>query len=297
LDNRIRILLISFMVTLLWCISCSSRSEHIRIARKYIKEWNYDRALTELIAYRKQHDTEVQYLIGYCYLKQNQYDEAARYFNRSLHISDVYRDSIVTAYNALANNALRINEASRALILYQEIAKLVPEYDQSQNMFIVGDLNFEQGNFAGACEAYAKALEKDSASSTAKKARYRYITCLKECDSLEQALELATDQYEALKTSANLLLLNDIRYQLGRRAFEKGYMDSAEVYFQLIIEMQEPRTLLDVSYYYMGEIHLARNDLETALSMYKKVLRLNPYEKGEIVQKAKDRIKELKEKS
>lgn len=297
MDTRTRILLIPVSITLLCCLYCSSKSEHIRIARKYINEWNYDRALTELIAFRKQRDTEIQYLIGYCYLKQNQYDEAAQYFCRSLHISGAYEDSIIDAYNGLATNALRINEPSRALMLYQEIAKLIPDYDQSQNIFIVGDLNFEQGNYPGACEAYAKALEKDTTSSQAKKARYRYITCLKECDSLDRALELALEQYESLKTSANLLLLNDIRYQIGKQAFEQGYMDSAEVYFLQIIEMQEPRTLLDISYFYMGEIRLARNDTEGALAMYKKVLRLNPYEKGEIVLKAKTRIKELKEKS
>jgi tetratricopeptide (TPR) repeat protein len=84
---------------------------------------------------------------------------------------------------------------------------------------------------------------------------------------------------------------------MGKQAFEEGYIDSAEVYFQQIIDLQEPRTLLDVSYYYMGEISLARNDTEAAMTMYKKVLRLNPYEKGELVQKTKDRIKELKEKS
>jgi tetratricopeptide (TPR) repeat protein len=84
---------------------------------------------------------------------------------------------------------------------------------------------------------------------------------------------------------------------IGTQAFVQGLLDSAEVFFQTIIDMQEPRTLLDASYFYMGEILLARNDADGALSMYKKVLRLNPYEKGELVQKAKDRIEELKERS
>ncbi|MBN2621684.1 tetratricopeptide repeat protein [candidate division WOR-3 bacterium] len=297
MDHSTRRVLILVLIALAWCTHCSSKTEHIRIAREYINEWNYDRALTELIAYRKQRDTEIQYLIGYCYLKKNQYDEAALYFATSLNSSSEYRDSIIAAYNTLANNALRIEEPHRALLLYQEIAKLIPDYDQTTNLFIVANLNFEQGNFPGAREAYVKALEKDSASAQARKARYRYITCLKECDSLDHALELATVQYEALKTSANLLLLNEIRYMIGTQAFAQGLMDSAEVFFQTIIDMQEPRTLLDASYFYMGEILLARNDADGALSMYKKVLRLNPYEKGELVQKAKDRIEELKERS
>lgn len=298
MDNRrTRVLLIVALIASVWCTYCSSRTEHIRIARKYIQEWNYDRALTELIAYRKQRDAEIQYLIGYCYLKKNQYNEAALYFTASLNVGADYRDSIIAVYNTLANNAVRINEPNHALLLYQEIAQLIPEYNQTQNLFIVGDLNFEQGNYHGARAAYVKALEKDSASTPAKKARYRYITCLQKCDSLDRALELAIVHYEALKTSANLLLLNEIRYAMGTKAFEQGYMDSAEVFFRTIIDMQEPRTLLDGSYFYTGEILLARNDINGALSMYKKVLRLNPYEKGEMVQKAKNRIEELKERS
>ena len=224
-------------------------------------------------------------------------DEAALYFARSLTIDTLLKDSIINVYNTLATNALRIDDPQRALTLYQEIVKLVPEYDQTQNLFIIGDLNYDQGNYIKALEAYALALLHDSTSARAKKAQYRYITCLKESDSLEYALELALNQYEALKTSANLLQLNEIRYALGKKTFEQGYLDSAEVYFQHIIDMQEPRTLLDAAYYYLGEIRYARNDTDGALSMYKKVLRLNPYEKGELVQRAKDRIQEIKEKS
>jgi hypothetical protein len=38
-----------------------------------------------------------------------------------------------------------------------------------------------------------------------------------------------------------------------------------------------------------------RDNFPPALEAYKKVLRLNPYEKGELVKKAKARIEEIKE--
>jgi tetratricopeptide (TPR) repeat protein len=69
------------------------------------------------------------------------------------------------------------------------------------------------------------------------------------------------------------------------------------VFFELIISMQEPKSLLDDAYFFVGEIYLKRNNLDKALEAYKKVLRLNPYEKGEVVRKAKERIKEIKEKA
>jgi len=53
---------------------------------------------------------------------------------------------------------------------------------------------------------------------------------------------------------------------------------------------------LDDAHFYLGEIYLKKNMLGAALKAYKKVLRLNPYEKGEIIKQTKERIKEIKEK-
>jgi len=282
---------------ILFFINCSNKTEHIKKAREFIKKWDYDRALTEIISYRKEQDAEVQYLLGYCYLKKNVFEEAANYFKNSLAIDDLFKDSIINIYDKLAKNALRINEPERALIFYQEAAKLVPEYEQASNLFLIAGLNFKKGNYPAALKAFMRAFEIDSTSEQAKKAKYNYIKTLKECDSLEQALHLAEEEYEKLKTAANMLQLNEIRFELGRKLFTEGALDSASLFFEQILAMQEPKSLLDISYFYMGEIHLKKGDQSTALKMYKKVLRLNPYEKGEIVKKAKERIKELKEKN
>lgn len=276
-------------------IACSQKEAHIEIARQFIKKWNYDRALTEIIAYRGHDDAEVQYLLGYCYLRKNESDQAFDYFEQSLHLSDQYKDSIIDIYNILARNALRIKEAERALTFYHALARLIPDYDQADNFFVVGDLNYENGNYRAALIAYTQALLVDSISATARTARYRYIKCLKECDSLNAALPLALEQYDNLKTSANLLLLNEIRFTLGERALANGFLDSAASFFEEIIALREPKSLLDGSYYYLGEINYRKANYDIALEMYKKVLRLNPYEKGEFVKKSKERIQEIKE--
>lgn len=291
--NFIKAFLLFFI---LFSIHCSYKEDRIKNARKFIKEWNYDRALTEIISYRRDGDAEIQYLLGYCYLKKNEFGEAVTYFEKSLGIIDVFKDSIIRLYNTLAQNALRINEPERALFLYHEIAKLVPEYEQANNLFLVGDLNLEKGNYPAALEAYTKALEIDSTSKRAKKAVHKFIEALKECDSLNLALQLATEEYEKLKTAANLLQLSEIRFALGSKLFSNGLIDSAKIFFEQIISKQEPKSLLDNAYFYLGEIYLKKEKFSAALEVYKKILRLNPYEKGEIVKMAKERIKEIKEK-
>jgi tetratricopeptide (TPR) repeat protein len=291
-----KLLLIGILVSITLFTSCARKDERIKNARTFIKTWNYDRALTEIIAYRNDRDPEIQYLLGYCYLKKNEFESAARYFEASLSESEFFKDSIIMIYNGLAQNAIKIDDPERALFFYQEIAKLVPSYEQANNLFILGDLNFEQGNYLSAVQAYQEAFHIDSTSAQARVARPKFIRSLAQTDNLTLALELATEEYEKLKTAANLLLMTEIKFAVGKNFFDAGEFDSAQVYFEQITEHFEPKSFLDDAYFYLGEIFLKRNMLDTALEFYKKVLRLNPYEKGDIIKKTKERIKEIEEK-
>ena len=275
---------------------CSRREERIANARKFIEEWNYDRALTEIISLRKEKNPEIQYLIGYCYLRKNEYAEALEYFAASLAADTTFRDSIIRAYNTLSQNALKISEPERALFLYQEIAKLVPEYEQASNLFIIGDLNFENGSYDAAVRAYRRALQIDSTSQEAKKAKPRLIRALAAISDYKSALSMAQLEYEKLKSAANLLLVSEIQLSLGTRHFIAGTLDSAEIYFGHIIANGEPKSMLDDAYFYTAEIYYARGNSDAALELYKKVLRLDPYQKGEMTKRAKERIEEIKEK-
>ncbi len=294
--NKYRLILLTFMLTLMLA-SCSNKAERIANARKYIKTWNYNRALTEIISYRKAKDAEIQYLLGYCYLKKNEFGEAAIYFQKSLVNSEFFKDSVIALYNGLSRNAIKIKEPQRALFFYGEIAKLVPTYEQASNLFLIGDLNFDNGNYPASIQAYTKALAIDSISKQARRVKQKLVKALFESNNFYKALLLAQEQYEKLKTAANLLQLSEIHFALGYKLLNEDLLDSAEVFFELIISMQEPKSLLDDSYFFVGEIYLKRNNLDKALEAYKKVLRLNPYEKGEVVRKAKERIKEIKEKA
>ena len=278
------------------CLFCTRKEERINNARKFIAEWNYDRALTEIISLRKDKNAEIQYIIGYCYLRKNEYAEALDYFRTSLEIDTTFRDSIIRAYSALSQNALKIDEPERALFLYQEIAKLVPEYEQASNLLLIGDLNYDNGNHEAAIRAYRRALQIDSTSQDAKNAKPKLIRALAATGDFTPALSMAMSEYEKLKTAANLLLVSEIQLTLGTRYFEAGRLDSAEIYFGHIIANGEPKSMLDDAYFYTAEIYYARGSLDTALELYRKLIRLDPYQKGEMTKKAKERIEEIKEK-
>jgi tetratricopeptide (TPR) repeat protein len=196
----------------------------------------------------------------------------------------------------LSQNAIKINEPERALFLYQEVTKLVPEYEQASNLFLIGNLNYESNNYEAAVKAYTRALQIDSTSDEAKSAKPRLIRSLAATGNYATALAMSETEYEKLKTAANLLLLSEIKLALGVNHFEAGILDSAEIYFGHIIANQEPKSMLDDAYYYTAEVYYMRGNTDAALEYYKKVQRLDPYQKGEMTKKAKERIQEIKEK-
>ncbi len=284
------------LLALLLLIGCTNKEARIKNARNFIRVWDYERALTELISLRKENDPEVQYLLGLCYLKKNEFVEAEKYFKHSLNINETFKDSIVRLYNRLARNAIKIDEPERALKFYQAIGRLVPEFKQASNLSLVGDISLEEKNYLSAINAYRQALKIDSTSKSARRVKHNLIKALIGADSLYPALEIAQKEYKKLKTAGNLLQLSEIKFALGKRYLAAARYDSAEVFFQSIVDNQEPKSLLDDAYFYLGEIYQKTDRLKKAIAAYKKVLRLDPYQKGIFTRKAKECLKEIKEK-
>jgi len=285
----------TFLLSIL-LISCSQKDIHINNARRFINQWNYDRALIEILKYREDKNAEIQYLLGICYFGKNEYDQAKDYFRNSLQIDTLFRDSIINIYTISAKKALKISDLKKVLQFYKTIAELVPDYKQIENLFLVADLNFQQGNYPGALAGYMKAYEIDSTSETARKSIKNFLKSLIECESLSIARIVALREYKRAKTSENLLLLGEVNFLLGKKYYDKGQFDSATVYFKEVVTNQEPKSLLDDACFYLGEISYTSENYAQAMDYYKKVLRLNPYQKGEFVQKSQERIKEIKEK-
>jgi tetratricopeptide (TPR) repeat protein len=137
-----------------------------------------------LISLREDKDPAILYILGYCYLRKNETAEAANYFSRALAQDSSFADSITDIYTKLAKNALKVNEMNRAVLLYDELSKLVPNAVGADDLFLIGDVNYDQGNHLVVIQAYQKALAIDSLSPTARKARSRLIRSLLASDSL-----------------------------------------------------------------------------------------------------------------
>lgn len=285
-----------FLLSIFFILFCTQKNIHIKNARNFIAQWNYERALIELLKYREEKDSEIQYLLGMCYFGKNEYEQAKEHFRISLSIDTVFRDSILNIYTNSAKKVLKISDFQKALQLYKTLVDLIPDYKQADNLFLVAELNFQQGNYSDALLGYTKAYQIDSTSEMARKSVRNFLRTLIECDSLDLAHVIAKREYERARTSENLLLLGEINFRLGMKYYENKVYDSATVFLKEVVANEEPKSLLDDACFYLGEIFYVIENYNQAIEYYKKVIRLNPYQKGELVQKSQARIKEIKEK-
>jgi len=88
--------------------------------------------------------------------------------------------------------------------------------------------------------------------------------------------------------------IGDCAFKLARRALQDGDLDEALHNVDAVLELGVPENLQDEAWFERGEILLAQGRRDDALFAYRRVLELNPLGTGQIVDRARRRIDELR---
>jgi tetratricopeptide (TPR) repeat protein len=88
--------------------------------------------------------------------------------------------------------------------------------------------------------------------------------------------------------------IGDCSFTLARRAHQDGDLDHAMDYVDEVLDLGVPRNLLDEAWFERGEILLEQGQREEALLAYRMVVQLNPTGTGQMVERARRRIDDLR---
>jgi tetratricopeptide (TPR) repeat protein len=88
--------------------------------------------------------------------------------------------------------------------------------------------------------------------------------------------------------------IGNCSFELGRQARQAGQHDAALEHLRLVIELETPRNLLDQAWYERGEALAAMGRTSEAISAFVRVLDLNVGRGGQLVERARQRIDELR---
>jgi tetratricopeptide (TPR) repeat protein len=88
--------------------------------------------------------------------------------------------------------------------------------------------------------------------------------------------------------------IGNCAFELGRQARQAGRHEEALEHLRLVIELETPRNLLDQAWFERGETLAAMGRTSEALSAFVRVLDLNVGRGGQLVERARQRIDELR---
>lgn len=278
-------------------LCCSDRNYRVNKARDFIRNWDYERALIELTPFKKARDGEILFLLGECSIGKNNYPLAREHFKRAIELDSLYIDSVNQIYKILVQKSLKVDDSERAIFFFDELLMLSPRlFFEPGFLFLMGDIYYQAQNYEKAAATYEEGMKIDSTSRAARDVLARLLESYEKTNNLAKALRLVEAEYERTKSSLLLVRLGKYYFDIGLAYFHKDLTDSARLYFEKLIDRNSPQSLLDDAHFYLGELVFRAGNYAEARFYYEKVLKLNPYRKGEIVEKAKTRLDEIKSK-
>ncbi|RKX69895.1 hypothetical protein DRP53_06775 [candidate division WOR-3 bacterium] len=280
-------------ILLLLFLFCSDRAQRLRRAREYISRFAYREAEGELLPFRDKPDAEARYLLGICALAKRDLIKAKTHFSVVVELDTTYRDSITRVYLASIKKQISVNDYKRAESLFADLVAIVPNPNLGSEIRYLGEIYYRERNYRYAIPILLSVVQSETVKTRVWKVKRMLIECYTEEGEYGKALALIEDLI-AQGLDGGLVIARGMAYfRLAERFKREGEFDSAEYYARATIENLMPKSLIDDSYYILGEIYEARKDTGKALSYFKKVIRLNPYLKGTLVQKARAKIESL----
>jgi tetratricopeptide (TPR) repeat protein len=283
--------IISIIVVLLIAGCVNERQARIKTAKKLLARRDFGSAIAQLVSYKESNDGEIQYLLGASFLGDSKLGDATFHFYRAIKAKPQLVESVAVRYTQRALELNRVGDYDFAARCFEKAIALKP--DLGDNLFVLGDIYFNRGEYALAAETYTNGLASAKDSLSRAKAYEglvkSYIQLANWAKAKDAAEKGIIERHYGLS-----LLLGEVSYNYARAFFQSGNLDSAQVMVEKTIEIGRPSYLVDDAYYLLGEIFFSKGDFASAQTAYESVLRFDPYLRGGLVRRAEERLKMIK---
>jgi len=279
--------------------SCGSREDALARGDRFWADSNFPAALAEYRLALRGKDTDPAALVrvAHAYVVTGHLGAARETYDRLLAVDPGFTDQAVYDYLALARQAqargdrfgtaaavdaaarLRpglappdlvpslaryyagAGETDRALAYFERAVASVPPDTAAAMLYEMAQLRETQGNCGDAITYYQEYRERAPRGPHAEEARWHVGNC---------------------------------QFELAHQAQDAGRLDDALAGYQAVLDLGVPENVLDQAWFQRGEILLAQGKREDALAAYQKVLDLNPARTGQLVQRAQQRIDQIR---
>lgn len=263
---------------------------------------SFESALAEYrLAVTQRGDEEALSRLAHAYAMTGKLIEARRTYEELLERSDEYRDQAVFDFLHLARRALARRDTYTAASAMEAALTLRPELQLPAEARAIADFYRERDNLEESLAFYRRALTALPPDSA--------VPILYDIGRIEGErgrCDAAIDYFRAFEEqvgaeSRERTLVSEARWHTGRCAFrlaeearDEGRVDAALDHLNHVIRLGVPENLLDQALFERGEILFAIGELDDALASYRQVLERNPARAGQLVERARLRIDQIR---
>lgn len=295
---------VAVLVTATVGFGCQDNEPTVARGDRLWADSSYTAALAEYrLAVAQRGDEDALARLAHAYAMAGDLTRSRQVYDELVDGSNVYADQAVQDYLALAARAQRRGDVFGVSSAVDAALALRPELRLPGMALSLARMHGQRGDTDRAAEFYRRALssmEPDSAP------RIHYELGLLEeeggrCDRAIDHFRAFRVQAERSRSPAWRTLLGEGRWHIGNCSFQlaqearrEGQVSEALSRLATMIELGEPENLLDQAWFDRGEILYGIGRFDEALESYRTVLERNPARTGQLVERARQRIDDIR---
>jgi tetratricopeptide (TPR) repeat protein len=264
----------------------------------------YAAAMAEYrLAVAQRGDEEALARLAHAFARNDELSETRETYDRLLAIDPGRADQAVYDYLWLVDRSLGRGDEYGAAVALEEALALRPGLQLPEAVPVVARFHRERGDLDRAVAFYRRALTLLQSDSTPQLLYELGLVHEERGDC-----SLATDYYRAFQEHAVRAgeqrwraLIGEARWHTGNCAFRlarearsAGRAGEALSYLEQMIDLGEPENLLDQAWFERGELLYGVGRFEESLEAYRMVLERNPARTGQLVERARRRIDDIR---
>ncbi len=278
----------------IWLVFFSACNREARVkmrrAQEHIEKHEYGRAVETLETIEPSRRTPgVNLLLAEVHALRFEFEQADHVLRATYERFPACKDTVLVSYLLMAERFQQRKRTDLAIRAYAALLDLENEYNIQDGFYILGHHYAETNDLAKAMLFFEKAVEHVADKRLLAKSKIELMDIYESMGKYREAITLSLDD-----TSTDIVFRRGkLSFLYAQDLFSKKEYDSALAYCESVIVINTPRSLIDDTYFLMGEIFTADNNYSEAVKCYREVVKMDKFGNNELAAYARKKIEAM----
>jgi len=256
-------------------------------AQEHFEKRQYKKAIEILETVKPGRRTpSIDILLGKSYSALFEFNKANIILKEMLGRYPSSKDSLIKTYMEIARRFERRKRNDLSVKVYLSLLEVENDYNIGNGFYTLGHFYYLRNDVTKARQFFEKGVVNIIDRKILTKTKSELIDIYEKQGMLKEAFDISLDD----PSGEIIFRRGKISYSLAKNFFSKNDFDSALAYCESVVKIKSPKTLLDDTYFLMGEIYSEEGYYTDAIKYYKEVVKLDKYGNNEIAAVARKKI-------